>query len=176
MHQWSHGIRLLRGFGRRPGQCGSCDCLPWWYSVPCRRLLGCACACARKYDCHINRLTIPHLLPAGFVESLNPSTDLEFGYEIDQEAQKLRRKPHNGPPSSLGHKRNHFGKHHLASEITKAAIHSSTEEPPKWRWWGTDWHSLGYTANAIQLFGATIFWISTLCGLPGILPENGTLR
>lgn len=105
------------------------------------------------------------------MESLNPSKDLGFGYEIDQEAQKLKRK-RGGTKGSLGQGRNHFGRHQpsaLPSEKTGTLV----EKGPRWRWWGADWHSIGYVANAIQLFGACIFWVSTLCGLPGILPVSG---
>lgn len=104
------------------------------------------------------------------MESLNPSRDLEFGYEIDEEARKLRR-PSGPTTTSLGRSRNHFGKHQ-PSALAKADP-TSESGTPEWRWWGADWHSIGYVANTIQLFGATIFWVSTLCGLPGILPESG---
>ncbi|KAK8844803.1 hypothetical protein IAR55_006653 [Kwoniella newhampshirensis] len=38
-------------------------------------------------------------------------------------------------------------------------------------WWGKPmWHDLGYLAAIVQLFAATIFWVSTLTGLPGVIP------
>ncbi|RSH84033.1 hypothetical protein EHS25_005278 [Saitozyma podzolica] len=38
-------------------------------------------------------------------------------------------------------------------------------------WWGKPlWHDLGYVAALIQLFAASVFWISTLTGLPGVIP------
>ncbi|KAK4683500.1 hypothetical protein P7C73_g6752, partial [Tremellales sp. Uapishka_1] len=38
-------------------------------------------------------------------------------------------------------------------------------------WWGKPmWHDLGYLAALVQLFAATIFWVSTLTGLPGVIP------
>ncbi len=40
------------------------------------------------------------------------------------------------------------------------------------------WHDLGYLAAYIQLWAATTFWISTLTGLPGVIPgfpENGSV-
>ncbi|KAH8917939.1 hypothetical protein BT69DRAFT_1268459 [Atractiella rhizophila] len=41
----------------------------------------------------------------------------------------------------------------------------------KWVWWGKgNWRDLGYMASIIQFAGATIFWISTLTGLPGVIP------
>jgi hypothetical protein len=42
-----------------------------------------------------------------------------------------------------------------------------------WRWFGADWHSLGFLAAFIQLIAATVFWMSVITGLPGVLnPEN----
>lgn len=38
-------------------------------------------------------------------------------------------------------------------------------------WWGRgSWRDLGYLASTIQLFAATVFWISTITGLPGVIP------
>ncbi|WWD22643.1 hypothetical protein CI109_107136 [Kwoniella shandongensis] len=38
-------------------------------------------------------------------------------------------------------------------------------------WWGKPmWHDLGYLAALVQLFAATIFWVSTITGLPGVIP------
>ncbi|WVW81228.1 hypothetical protein I302_103219 [Kwoniella bestiolae CBS 10118] len=38
-------------------------------------------------------------------------------------------------------------------------------------WWGKPmWHDLGYLAAIVQFFAATIFWVSTLTGLPGVIP------
>lgn len=42
----------------------------------------------------------------------------------------------------------------------------------KWKWYGKT-RSIAYLANTIQLFGASIFFISVLCGLPGVLPSSG---
>jgi hypothetical protein len=39
----------------------------------------------------------------------------------------------------------------------------------QWIWFGTRWHELGFVACAIQLFGATVFWISTVTGIPGVI-------
>ncbi|WWC90228.1 uncharacterized protein L201_005161 [Kwoniella dendrophila CBS 6074] len=38
-------------------------------------------------------------------------------------------------------------------------------------WWGKPmWHDFGYLAAIVQFFAATIFWVSTLTGLPGVIP------
>jgi hypothetical protein len=40
-----------------------------------------------------------------------------------------------------------------------------------WRWYGTTtWRDIGFAANAIQLVAASVFWISTITGLPGVIP------
>lgn len=126
------------------------------------------------------------------MESLNPSRDTDFGYEVDEEAHKLVRSSRDTTGDSLGRSRKHFGKHassKLSSTSTSTSIiPENTEKTPQkggkggrndddvpaWRWWGSDWHSLGFVANAIQLFGAVVFWVSVLCGLPGVLPEAGS--
>ncbi|ORY23280.1 hypothetical protein BCR39DRAFT_566903 [Naematelia encephala] len=44
-----------------------------------------------------------------------------------------------------------------------------------WVWWGKPlWHDMGYLAAVVQLFAATIFWISTLTGLPGVIKGFST--
>ncbi|KAG9025854.1 hypothetical protein FRB95_009681 [Tulasnella sp. JGI-2019a] len=113
-----------------------------------------------------------------YVEALNPARDVDFGWELDEEAHKLIERP--SAQGALGRKRKHFGKHISSrsttneKEPTLPSQHGDANKPvPQWRWYGTDWASLGFTANFIQLCGASIFWISTLCGLPGVLPDSG---
>jgi len=36
------------------------------------------------------------------------------------------------------------------------------------------WNNLGYVASFITFCGATIFWISTITGVPGVLPNEST--
>ncbi|KAG8680771.1 hypothetical protein FRC08_016067 [Ceratobasidium sp. 394] len=41
----------------------------------------------------------------------------------------------------------------------------------EFRWWGSNnWRDLAFLASSIQLVAASIFWISTLTGLPGVIP------
>lgn len=80
-------------------------------------------------------------------------------------------------PSALGRRRRHFGRHPTACASEKAttgtsSTTSSTTHTEPWKWYGT-YPSLAYIANTVQLFGASIFWVSTLCGLPGLLPLSG---
>ncbi|KAI0788994.1 hypothetical protein BC629DRAFT_471983 [Irpex lacteus] len=45
----------------------------------------------------------------------------------------------------------------------------------KFRWIGLGSpHDIGYLAAAIQLFAATIFWVSTVTGLPNVIPSLTT--
>ncbi|KAI5477445.1 integral membrane protein [Pseudohyphozyma bogoriensis] len=143
----------------------------------------------------------------GWVESLNPAHDADFGWEFEKLTQTFIEPSSHG--HRLGRRRRHFGKHYAShhasppsskstkenispqdtvteslangnaaapsiSGATLTSAHSPTPPaaPPKWRWYGTS-RSLAYIANTIQLFGASIFFISTLCGLPGVLPLAG---
>lgn len=50
----------------------------------------------------------------------------------------------------------------------------TTKEQGDWRWIGTDWHSLGFIASVVQLIAATVFWMSVIVGLPGVLQQSQT--
>lgn len=42
----------------------------------------------------------------------------------------------------------------------------------KFIWMGTrSPRDLGYLASSVQMFAATIFWVSTITGLPGVIPR-----
>ncbi|KAJ9093530.1 hypothetical protein QFC21_006364 [Naganishia friedmannii] len=44
-------------------------------------------------------------------------------------------------------------------------------EKQKFLWWGKpQWHDIGYLAAFVQLCAASIFWVATLTGLPGVIP------
>ncbi|WWC57546.1 uncharacterized protein I303_100078 [Kwoniella dejecticola CBS 10117] len=54
-------------------------------------------------------------------------------------------------------------------ELPNPSKQRKTEK--KFLWWGKPmWHDMGYLAAIIQFFAATIFWVSTLTGLPGVIP------
>ncbi|KAM0749953.1 hypothetical protein T439DRAFT_357464 [Meredithblackwellia eburnea MCA 4105] len=150
----------------------------------------------------------------GWVESMNPARDADFGWEVDETMKILFEPKQTRRGHSLGRKRHHLGKHHPSppsptssnlESLTKpntdqglpvavpppppltsvpssesATLHSpsnggrqaTSSPPPEWKWFGT-YRSLAYVANTIQLFGASIFFVSVLCGLPGILPLSG---
>lgn len=37
---------------------------------------------------------------------------------------------------------------------------------------GSRWNNLGYWGSFITFLGATIFWISTIVGVPNVLPDE----
>ena len=39
----------------------------------------------------------------------------------------------------------------------------------EWKWIGARWNEIGYVGSAIQMFAATIFWVSTITGIPGVI-------
>ncbi|KAF8602588.1 hypothetical protein BDV93DRAFT_523957 [Ceratobasidium sp. AG-I] len=76
-----------------------------------------------------------------FVESLNTGHDELFGEALRDELDELEGR-------GKGNKKVGF------------------------RWWGRQsWRDLGFLASSIQFAAATIFWVSTLTGLPGVIPN-----
>ncbi|KAI0268864.1 hypothetical protein BC834DRAFT_867615 [Gloeopeniophorella convolvens] len=58
----------------------------------------------------------------------------------------------------------------LPADPEKDADSSTSSEEVRFRWWGMgDWREIAVSAAAIQLFSASIFWVSTLTGLPGVI-------
>ncbi|TDL19984.1 hypothetical protein BD410DRAFT_726472 [Rickenella mellea] len=55
---------------------------------------------------------------------------------------------------------------------------SEQQKPEKkpWIWWGPpNWRDIGFTAAFIQFMAASIFWVSTLTGLPGVIPKSDSV-
>ncbi|KAG9099211.1 hypothetical protein FRC07_010550, partial [Ceratobasidium sp. 392] len=68
------------------------------------------------------------------------------------------------------------GQDELFGDALKDEIDKLDSRPQRkdvrFRWWGSNnWRDLGFLASSIQLVAATVFWISTLTGLPGIIPN-----
>ena len=42
----------------------------------------------------------------------------------------------------------------------------------QWKWFGARWHEIGFIGSSIQFVAATIFWISTITGIPGVIDMN----
>lgn len=105
-------------------------------------------------------------------ESLNPPGAITTGRKTDEKTKSTK---------PIFHDRKHFGSNQVHWK-RKDSDASSTDEASltdldagKWRWIGWRKGDFGFLANAIQLYGASIFWVSTLCGVPGLLPDNTIL-
>ena len=59
----------------------------------------------------------------------------------------------------------HF--HHRCRQGATNDCAKQRDEP--WRWFGARWNEIGYDASAIQAVAATVFWISTFTGIPGVI-------
>ncbi|THH13899.1 hypothetical protein EUX98_g9670 [Antrodiella citrinella] len=67
--------------------------------------------------------------------------------------------------------------------VSRASLNPSSSDEtltpekgtPKFRWigWGSP-RDLGYLACTIQMFAASIFWVSTITGIPGVIPNLPT--
>lgn len=54
-------------------------------------------------------------------------------------------------------------KRDAAGRTTPISGENPTSQKSRFVWWGKPiWRDLGYTAAAIQLFAATIFWVATM--------------
>jgi hypothetical protein len=45
-------------------------------------------------------------------------------------------------------------------------------EAQPWIWFGTRFGEIGFLASSIQMFAASIFWIATITGIPGVINMN----
>ncbi|WVQ72230.1 hypothetical protein IAR50_001779 [Cryptococcus sp. DSM 104548] len=119
------------------------------------------------------------------VEALDRGREISFGTAL---GQLLTHRRFTSPQATVG-----------SSELSKLLSHTSTSSAalndPRTRndgnanggrvnidgeegkvvqgfvWWGKPmWHDMGYLAAIVQLFAATIFWVATLTGLPGVIP------
>jgi hypothetical protein len=62
----------------------------------------------------------------------------------------------------------HF--HHRCQKDQKTTDCAKVIDPDqKWKWFGARWSEIGFDASVIQSFAATIFWISTITGIPGVI-------
>jgi hypothetical protein len=49
-----------------------------------------------------------------------------------------------------------------------------TTSEQQWVWFGARWHEIGFIGSVIQMFAASVFWISTVTGIPGVIDMNNT--
>lgn len=108
------------------------------------------------------------------IEALDRGREINFGTAIGQLLSHRRHTPHYATMDSSTLMK-------PSNELTYASpnLRKSQQEikdgitrgAKKFIWWGRPmWHDMGYMAAIIQLFAATVFWVSTLTGLPGVIP------
>lgn len=56
---------------------------------------------------------------------------------------------------------------HQALGYAGSSLHSEMKHACRW-------NNLGYIASLITFCGATIFWVSTITGVPGVMPDEST--
>ncbi|KIR30948.1 hypothetical protein I309_00301 [Cryptococcus deuterogattii LA55] len=109
------------------------------------------------------------------VEALDRGREINFGTAIGQLLHHRRHTPHNATLNSS-----------TLVNPSEERSYTASSTPPKSQqdiktwivegakgfiWWGRPmWHDMGYIAAIVQLFAATVFWVSTLTGLPGVIP------
>ena len=64
--------------------------------------------------------------------------------------------------------------HHFHHRCRKSHVEAdcAKQHDEPWLWVGARWNEIGYDASVIQAFAATIFWISTYTGIPGVIDMN----
>ena len=50
--------------------------------------------------------------------------------------------------------------------------HHRKQRHGEWKWVGARWNEIGYDASVLQMFAATVFYISTITGIPGVIDMN----
>jgi hypothetical protein len=62
--------------------------------------------------------------------------------------------------------------HHFHNYDRKLSEDDVDSHLQDWIWFGARWHEIGFVASAIQCLAATIFWIATVTGIPGVIDMN----
>lgn len=117
-----------------------------------------------------------------YIESINPHPDITFGHEVTSELGHVIQ-----PLIGRRGRRRHFGKFVAApgnpkadSDQTDTPTTNSDADPKRsWSWiipHDSVLHppAVGFVANVIQLYGATVFQASVIMGLSGVLPPEST--
>jgi len=60
----------------------------------------------------------------------------------------------------------------VASEKTNGDANVDHSDQLHWHWAGHRFREVGFTSNFIQFVGAWIFWISTVTGIPNVIPTT----
>ncbi|OCF34900.1 hypothetical protein I317_05149 [Kwoniella heveanensis CBS 569] len=115
----------------------------------------------------------------GVVEALDRGREINFGTALGQVLHHRRRTPSHAfiAVEDIKHDITHVhSRSHLNNDSAEG--HSTPSDEAVWPagaqgfiWWGKPlWHDMGYLAAFVQLIAATVFWVSTLTGLPGVIP------
>jgi hypothetical protein len=56
--------------------------------------------------------------------------------------------------------------------MKKSTDDGTENSTQQWIWYGARWHEIGFIGSSIQFVAATIFWISTFTGIPGVIDMN----
>ncbi|WVQ87588.1 hypothetical protein IAS59_001314 [Cryptococcus gattii] len=108
-------------------------------------------------------------------EALDRGREINFGTAIGQLLHHRRHTPHNATLDSSTLVNPSEERSYTASSTppnSKQDLKTGIVAGAKgFIWWGKPmWHDMGYIAAIVQLFAATVFWVSTLTGLPGVIP------
>ncbi|WRT63184.1 uncharacterized protein IL334_000087 [Kwoniella shivajii] len=121
----------------------------------------------------------------GVVEALDRGREINFGTALGQVLHHRRNVPGHTNLKSDEIKSHSEPDSTNSSQVepqpgpgqgqkSESALESDSEWPAEKKgfvWWGKPlWHDMGYLAAIVQMFAATIFWVSTLTGLPGVIP------
>lgn len=66
----------------------------------------------------------------------------------------------------------HCPPRHSSTDAETASVQNGDQQ--EWRWFGARWSEIGFVASTTQFVGATIFWISTITGIPGVINMDNT--
>ncbi|OXG28955.1 hypothetical protein C361_00609 [Cryptococcus neoformans Tu259-1] len=108
------------------------------------------------------------------IEALDRGREINFNTAIGQLLSHRRHTPHYATldSSTLAKSSNELTYATSNSRKSQQEIKEGIAKRTKrFIWWGRPmWHDMGYMAAIIQFFAATVFWVSTLTGLPGVIP------
>jgi hypothetical protein len=78
------------------------------------------------------------------------------------------------PEVCFGHAVHQHCTHLFHNRSRRNSDSEQNEDQQKWRWFGARWGEIGFIASSIQFVAATIFWISTITGIPGVINMENT--
>ncbi|WWC67354.1 uncharacterized protein I206_101262 [Kwoniella pini CBS 10737] len=108
----------------------------------------------------------------GILEVLNRGKEIHFNSSFGKLLHHRRKQqPESTIKSDIVKSKHKHGNTSFNTSTETSQDDLPISNKNKFIWWGKPmWHDMGYLAALIQFFAATIFWISTLTGLPGVIP------